>query len=90
MELTAQCDHYNIQVRRRKIQKGLKKNIPVEDGSSAIFGVPLEMLLMKDRQVTGDNNLEVPIIFDKVNSRNLVAYYPESLSSKEICFVFSW
>jgi len=65
MELTAQCDHYNIQVRRRKTQKGLKKS-SIEDGSPGIFGVPLETLLMKDRQVTGDNNLEVPIAFDKV------------------------
>lgn len=69
MELTAQCDHFNIQVRRRKVQnpKQLKKNSPTEEGSSAIFGVSLESLLMKDRQVMGDNNLEVPIIFDKVS-----------------------
>jgi hypothetical protein len=69
MELTAQCDHYNITLRRKKVQKALKKNnSPVEERVSSIFGVPLESLLMKDRQVTGDNSLEVPIIFEKLVS----------------------
>lgn len=73
MELTAQCDHYNIQIRRKKGQKGLKKGSPTEEGSG-LFGIHLESLLMKDRQVTGDNSLEVPIIFDKVCIVNLGFY----------------
>lgn len=66
MELTAQCDYSNIQVRKRKIQKGLKKNLSGDEGGSNLFGIPLETLLLKDRQLTGDSSLEVPIIFEKV------------------------
>ncbi|CAG7826136.1 unnamed protein product [Allacma fusca] len=67
MELTAQCDLMNIQVRRKKVNKNQKKStFPPEDGASGIFGVNLEALLAKDKQVTGDNQLEVPIIFDKL------------------------
>ncbi|ODM98634.1 Rho GTPase-activating protein 18 [Orchesella cincta] len=68
MELTAQCDYSQIQVRKRKVQKNLKKNLSGEDTSSILFGIPLEVLLLKDRQVTGDNSLEVPIIFEKLVS----------------------
>lgn len=75
MELTAQCDLMNVQVRRKKVHKGQKKiTNPGDESTSGIFGTSLEVLLARDRQVTGDNQLEVPIIFEKV-TRLFIVYH---------------
>jgi hypothetical protein len=69
MELTAQCDHLNIQIRRKKGQKPGKKTSLPDEGGNGIFGVPLETLLAKDRRITGENNsIEVPLVFEKVGA----------------------
>ncbi len=69
MELTAQCDHLNIQIRRKKGQKPGKKTSLPDEGGNGIFGVSLETLLAKDRRITGENNsIEVPLVFEKVCS----------------------
>lgn len=74
MELTAQCDHLNIQLRRKKNLKNVnningntsgKKN-GIDDSPNGVFGINLEALLSKDKRITGDNLLEVPIAFEKV------------------------
>jgi len=64
MELTAQCDHLSIQVRKRKPQRGSKK----EDANFSCFGTSLDALLCKDRTQYGENHSGVPVIFDKVRS----------------------
>lgn len=66
MELTAECDYLNIQIRRKKVQKGGKKGANPEEVSNGIFGLSLETLLAKDRKLMGDHTLETPIIFDKL------------------------
>jgi len=66
MELTAQCDHLNIQIRRRKTPKGLKKPSVGDEVPTGIFGLTLDALLAKDRRLTGENSLQVPIAFEKI------------------------
>ena len=87
MELTAQCDLMNIQVRRKKVHKGQKKSTnPGDESTTGIFGTSLEVLLARDRQITGDNQLEVPIIFEKVTRLFFLrALYPTFIMSDKPC-----
>lgn len=92
MELTAQCDYSSIQVRKRKVQKGLKKNLSGgEDSGSILFGIPLEQLLVKDRQLTGDSSLEVPIIFEKVRTtQSYSLFFGLQVLVLDITFLFNF
>ncbi|GLH10064.1 Uncharacterized protein GBIM_15053, partial [Gryllus bimaculatus] len=60
LEVTALFDSYNITFNKRKTPKHKRK-----DGN--VFGVPLAMLLAKDRQITNEE-CSIPLVFQKVLS----------------------